>query len=129
MALADKANVYIDEKKPWVVAKEAEREQEQGVRWRVVTLLGLALALAVELLLLRLNKRKTHQFRPGSFRRVVKLMTQQFVDVTFDQAAAGNQGMYLLGPFQDVVAAAAAGAVAAVVQLFYWCELVVLQYC
>jgi len=28
MALADKANQYIDEKQPWVVAKEAGREQE-----------------------------------------------------------------------------------------------------
>lgn len=28
MALTDKANKYIDEKAPWVIAKEAEREQE-----------------------------------------------------------------------------------------------------
>ncbi len=28
MALADKANQYIDEKKPWVIAKEAGKEQE-----------------------------------------------------------------------------------------------------
>ena len=28
MALADKANQYIDEKKPWLLAKEADKEQE-----------------------------------------------------------------------------------------------------
>jgi methionyl-tRNA synthetase len=28
MALADKANQYIDEKKPWLIAKEAERKEE-----------------------------------------------------------------------------------------------------
>ncbi|MCW8944411.1 MAG: methionine--tRNA ligase [Sedimenticola sp.] len=28
MALADKANQYIDEKKPWIIAKEENREQE-----------------------------------------------------------------------------------------------------
>ena len=28
MALADRANQYIDEKAPWVIAKQAEREQE-----------------------------------------------------------------------------------------------------
>ncbi len=39
MALADKANQYIDEKKPWIIAKEENREQEL----RAVCTMGLNL--------------------------------------------------------------------------------------
>ena len=64
--------------------------------------------------------------RPGSFRHAVKLMTRQFVDVAFDQAAAGSHDMYLLGSFLEVVAGCDDAVAAAVVQLLYLCDLVVL---